>query len=101
MTALVKRPKVMNRASGNKKFGRQKRDFEYCEYSDEFFPKRICAGMFMGIANVELIVANLLHFFDWELPPGIQADDVDTNASRGLTVHKKNALFVIPKKYVV
>ncbi|KAL0432858.1 UNVERIFIED_CONTAM: cytochrome [Sesamum latifolium] len=34
--------------------------------------RRICPGMYMGLANVELAVANLLYFFDWELPPGMQ-----------------------------
>ncbi|GFP83115.1 cytochrome p450 83b1 [Phtheirospermum japonicum] len=62
--------------------------------------RRVCPGMLMGLANVELTVANLLYAFDWELPQGVQAEDVDTEALPGLAVHKKNPLLLVPKKYV-
>ncbi|KAL0366582.1 UNVERIFIED_CONTAM: cytochrome [Sesamum radiatum] len=38
--------------------------------------RRICPGMYMGLANVELAIENLLYFFDWELPPGMQEQDI-------------------------
>ncbi|KAK6118954.1 hypothetical protein DH2020_047292 [Rehmannia glutinosa] len=63
--------------------------------------RRICPGMFMGLANVELTLANLLYSFDWELPPGIQIQDIDMDCLPGITMHKKNALFLVPKKYVI
>ncbi|KAL1535413.1 6,7,8-trihydroxycoumarin synthase-like [Salvia divinorum] len=61
--------------------------------------RRICPGMLMGLSNVELTVANLLYSFDWELPEGIWADDVDTVARPGITMHKKNPLLLVAKKY--
>ncbi|KAI3470310.1 hypothetical protein Pfo_030990 [Paulownia fortunei] len=63
--------------------------------------RRMCPEMSMGLANVELTVANLLYFFDWELPPGVKAEDVDTHALPGVTMHKKNPLFLVPNKYVI
>ncbi|KAL6528111.1 hypothetical protein OROHE_015073 [Orobanche hederae] len=63
--------------------------------------RRICPGMFMVLATVELIVANLLYSFDWELPPGIQIKDVDTDVLPGLAMHKKNPLILVPKIYYV
>ncbi|GFP83114.1 cytochrome p450 83b1 [Phtheirospermum japonicum] len=63
--------------------------------------RRACPGMSMGLANLELTVASLLYSFDWELPQGVQAKDVDTEALFGLAVHKKNPLLLVPKKYVV
>ncbi|KAL8504025.1 hypothetical protein ACS0TY_022675 [Phlomoides rotata] len=63
--------------------------------------RRICPGMFMGLVNIELTIANLLYSFDWELPPGIHAHDIDTDALRGITMHKKNALFLVPKEYAI
>lgn len=62
--------------------------------------RRICPGMNMGLANVELTVSNLLYSFDWELPPGVLAEDVDTETLPGITMHKKNSLLLVPKKYV-
>ncbi|KAL8549869.1 hypothetical protein ACS0TY_008639 [Phlomoides rotata] len=62
--------------------------------------RRICPGMFMGLATVELAVANLLYSFDWELPPRVQAQDIDTDVLPGLIMHKKNALVLLPRKYV-
>ncbi|KAH6798591.1 hypothetical protein C2S51_035075 [Perilla frutescens var. frutescens] len=63
--------------------------------------RRICPGMPMGLANVELGVANLLYSFDWELPNGIRAEDVDTDPAPGIAVQEKNPLLLLPKKYVV
>ncbi|KAL0392435.1 UNVERIFIED_CONTAM: cytochrome [Sesamum radiatum] len=62
--------------------------------------RRICPGMFMGLANVELTVANLVYCFDWEVQFGMQEHDIDTDALPGITVLKKNALRLVPKKYV-
>ncbi|GFP93414.1 cytochrome p450 83b1 [Phtheirospermum japonicum] len=63
--------------------------------------RRACPGILMGLANVELAVANLLYSFDWELPDGMQPQDVDTEALPGLAVHKKIPLLLVPKQYVV
>ncbi|KAH6794761.1 cytochrome P450 [Perilla frutescens var. hirtella] len=61
--------------------------------------RRMCPEMPIGIATVELGVANLLYSFDWELSKGIQAEDVDTKGAPGIVVLKKNDLLLLPKKY--
>ncbi|KAH6815952.1 hypothetical protein C2S51_020772 [Perilla frutescens var. frutescens] len=63
--------------------------------------RRVCPGLFMGLATVELTVANLLYSFDWKMPRGINAQDIDTDTLPGITMHKKNPLFLVPKKYGV
>lgn len=57
--------------------------------------RRICPGLPMAIATLQLILANLLYSFDWELPVGMKKEDIDTEVLPGITQHKKNPLFVV------
>jgi len=59
--------------------------------------RRICPGMSMAVASLELILANLLYSFDWELPHGLVKEDIDTERWPGLTQHKKNELCLAAK----
>ncbi|RYR72194.1 hypothetical protein Ahy_A02g006407 isoform F [Arachis hypogaea] len=59
--------------------------------------RRICPGMHMALAALDIIVANLLYSFDWELPEGVKNEDVDVEALLGLAQHKKNPLYLIAK----
>ncbi|OAY50619.1 cytochrome P450 83B1 [Manihot esculenta] len=61
--------------------------------------RRICPGIFMGLATVEVSLANLLHKFDWEMPVGMKKEDLDMDAQPGLAMHKKNALCLMARKY--
>lgn len=60
--------------------------------------RRRCPGIFMGSTTVELILSNLLYFFDWELPPGMKKEDIDTTPMPGITVQKKIPLCLVAKK---
>ncbi|KAK9108272.1 hypothetical protein Syun_024283 [Stephania yunnanensis] len=61
----------------------------------EFIPfgcgRRICLGMSLGVATVEYTMANLLYWFDWELPRNIASKDgeVDMIEEYGLSLRKK------------
>ncbi|KAL7145680.1 hypothetical protein ABFS83_07G103100 [Erythranthe nasuta] len=59
--------------------------------------RRQCPGMSLGLAKVELALANLLYKFDWELPPGMKEDDINFDELPGMTMHKKNALCLVAK----
>jgi cytochrome P450 len=63
--------------------------------------RRGCPGISLGLATVELALANLLYCFDWELPSGTKAEDLDTDVLPGLTMHKKNTLWLVAKQYQV
>ena len=59
--------------------------------------RRICPGLNFGMATVEIMLANLVHCFDWELPAGMEKEDRDLTEVFGLTVHPKQKLVLVPK----
>lgn len=62
--------------------------------------RRTCPGLNLGMAMVELAIANLIFAFDWELLPGMKKEDIDLDVCPGITMHKKNDLLLVPKRYV-
>ncbi|MFS7999967.1 putative cytochrome P450 [Helianthus anomalus] len=57
--------------------------------------QRICPGMPIGVVMVELLLANLLYLFDWGLPNDMRKEDIDFDAIPGITMHKRNELFLL------
>ncbi|CAL0306177.1 unnamed protein product [Lupinus luteus] len=75
----------------------QGQDFELIPFGAG---RRICPGLSMSTPILELIIANLLHSFDWELPQGLADEDIDTKVLPGITLHKKNPLCLLAKNHV-
>ncbi|CAL5009417.1 unnamed protein product [Urochloa decumbens] len=69
-------------------------DFNYIPFGSG---RRICPGMNFGIASLEIMLANLLYHFDWEVPGGKGKDGIDMTEKFGVTVHRKEKLMLIPK----
>ncbi|XP_055813948.1 6,7,8-trihydroxycoumarin synthase-like [Solanum dulcamara] len=61
--------------------------------------RRGCPGVALGVATVELVLSNLLYAFDWELPRGMNREDIDIDVLPGLVMHKKNPLCLVPTNY--
>ncbi|KAL5544046.1 hypothetical protein UlMin_007830 [Ulmus minor] len=61
--------------------------------------RRICPGMNFGTVSFELALAQLLHSFDWELPPDVTAKDLDMAEFFGITMHRKEGLVVLAKPH--
>ena len=61
--------------------------------------RRICPGMPLAIATLDLILANLLNSFNWELPAGVTKEDIDTERLPGIAQNKKNPLYLVAKSY--
>ncbi|EOA32606.1 hypothetical protein CARUB_v10015900mg [Capsella rubella] len=58
--------------------------------------RRICPGMAMGVSSVKLGLLNLLYFFDWGLPQGKTARDIDLEETGSIIVSKKANLELVP-----
>ncbi|KAJ4905362.1 Cytochrome P450 76C4 [Raphanus sativus] len=71
------------------------RDFELIPFGAG---RRICPGMSLAMKTVSLIIASLLHSFEWKLPNGVLPEDLNMDESFGLTLHKTNPLFAVPVK---
>lgn len=61
--------------------------------------RRACPAIAMGVANVELVLANLLYCFDWELPKGMKEDGIDMEETGQLVFRKKVPLELVPVKW--
>ncbi|KAF5206881.1 Cytochrome p450 [Thalictrum thalictroides] len=65
-------------------------DFKYIPFGSG---RRICPGISFGTMAVELVIANLLYWFDWETPGG---EKLDMAESSGLSVIKKSPIKLLP-----
>ncbi|KAL5814911.1 hypothetical protein ACOSQ4_025552 [Xanthoceras sorbifolium] len=57
--------------------------------------RRGCPGATFALAVVELVLASLLHNFNWTLPGGARGEDLDDSESTGMSVHKKCPLVLL------
>lgn len=69
-------------------------DFELLPFGSG---RRGCPGMQLGLLSVQLVLAQLLHCFDWELPTGKSANDLDMTEQFGLTIPRIEHLLLVPK----
>ncbi|CAL5043422.1 unnamed protein product [Urochloa decumbens] len=58
--------------------------------------RRMCPGMTLAHANIELALATLLYHFDWQLPPGVAPEVVDMAEKFGVDVHPKRNVYLCP-----
>ncbi|CAI0455292.1 unnamed protein product [Linum tenue] len=62
--------------------------------------RRACPGIHYGISIINIVLANLLYHFDWELPDGITHQDFDMSEKFGVEVTRKNDLLLVPVPYI-
>ena len=55
--------------------------------------RRACPAINLGLINVHLILASLVHCFEWTLPLGVE--EFDMREKFGLTLHRANPLVLM------
>ena len=58
--------------------------------------RRGCPGIQLGLTMVRLLLAQLVHCFDWKLPNGMLPSELDMTEEFGLTCPRAKDLMVIP-----
>ena len=58
--------------------------------------RRICPGLSMGVRMLSLLLATLVHRFDWELPRGMGPKDIDVRDKFGVTLQRVTPLVATP-----
>ncbi|KAE8683746.1 CYP736A12 protein [Hibiscus syriacus] len=58
--------------------------------------RRGCPGMQLGLTTMRLIIAQLVHCFDWELPNAMLPNELDMTEKFGLSVPRAEHLFAKP-----
>ncbi|KAK6159754.1 hypothetical protein DH2020_003135 [Rehmannia glutinosa] len=69
-------------------------NFEYIPFSAG---SRMCPGQNVAIKGVQLVVASLVHYFDWSLPNGEDFSKLDLSDRFGTTLKKDKPLYLIPR----
>ncbi|CAL5209318.1 unnamed protein product [Lathyrus oleraceus] len=69
------------------------RDFEYLPFGAG---RRICPGIPLANRMIVLMLAVLLHSFEWELPEGVGPDTLDMREQYGITLKKLVPLSAVP-----
>ncbi|ERN05597.1 hypothetical protein AMTR_s04502p00002420, partial [Amborella trichopoda] len=71
------------------------KDFQFIPFG---VGRRICPGLPLGVHMVHLMLVSLLHYFDWELPDGLKAEEMDMRDKFGVTLQKLVRLRLIPRQ---
>ncbi|OMO94577.1 Cytochrome P450 [Corchorus olitorius] len=58
--------------------------------------RRGCPGLQLGLTTIRLVVAQLVHCFEWELPDGMSPNDLSMKEKFGLTVPRAEHLLAKP-----
>ena len=61
--------------------------------------RRGCPGIFFAMAVNEIVLANLVHQFDWSVPGGESGENLDMSETVGLTMHRKIPLVLVASQH--
>ncbi|BAU02815.1 hypothetical protein LR48_Vigan10g019600 [Vigna angularis] len=58
--------------------------------------RRGCPGIHLGLTTAKIVLAQLVHCFNWELPLGMSHDELDMTEKFGLTMPRSKHLLAVP-----
>ncbi|GLJ31908.1 hypothetical protein SUGI_0642260 [Cryptomeria japonica] len=68
-------------------------DFQFIPFGSG---RRICLGLPLADKMLHLLLASLIHSFEWSLPDGLRAEEVDMDYTVGVVLKKRQKLQPIP-----
>jgi cytochrome P450 len=68
-------------------------DFDFIPFGSG---RRLCPGLPLAVRSVMLILASMLHEFEWRLPDGMSHNDVDLNDRCGATLALATPFHAVP-----
>ncbi|CAJ1970762.1 unnamed protein product [Sphenostylis stenocarpa] len=74
------------------------RDPEYWTDAEKFYPERFMDCISFAVYNIELCLAQLLYYFDWELPNG-NKENLQMTEALGAYSRRKTDLILVPISY--
>nr|CAB3445887.1 unnamed protein product [Digitaria exilis] len=96
--AIARDPEHWDDEFWPERFEQGGRDFKGSDF--ELIPfgagRRMCPGMAFGLAHIELALAALLFHFDWELPCGMEEEELDMTEAFGVTTQRQADLVLVP-----
>ncbi|CAL1374684.1 unnamed protein product [Linum trigynum] len=96
--AIMRDPEIWDRAEEfvPERFLAEPLDFK--GQTGKFLPfgvgRRLCPGITMGILEVGLVAANLMCWFDWELPEGVE--ELDMSEWSSVVLRRETPLSLVP-----
>ncbi|KAL3810173.1 hypothetical protein ACJIZ3_000047 [Penstemon smallii] len=79
----------------DKKFDFNGQNFNFIPFGSG---RRMCPGLQLAIRMLPIMVASLIHNFDWKLELGTKPEELDTSEKFGLALHKAVPLKALPIK---
>ncbi|KAG6516665.1 hypothetical protein ZIOFF_027138 [Zingiber officinale] len=71
-------------------------DFRYLPFGAG---RRGCPGIGFSMVALEVVLASLLYYFDWEMPDGMSSDEMEMDEVFGLIMQKKSSLILQGKPF--
>ena len=68
----------------------------YFQYLPFGAGRRMCPGTHFATSTIEVMLANLIYHFNWELPVELAKKGIDMTESFGVTVCRKEKLLLVP-----